>query len=263
MRHLRRSADARVLGGVCAAVSEQTGVDITLVRIGCVLLSIFTVMGALVYAALWLIVPLEGESSTIFSRAVNDRRGIRILIGMIPFLIVLQIVISDLRLGLFGFLSWPAFLAAGLGILIWRNAGESERRWIDASVLPIVGAGSGRTTRWILLTRIGIGVAMGVGGVIVMISGHTTAAALRPVGGAALVMAAFVVTFGPWWLTLVKDLMSERRARAIAEERAQMAAHVHDSVLQTLALIQRAVGRPAADHPAGPGPRARVALLAV
>jgi signal transduction histidine kinase len=59
------------------------------------------------------------------------------------------------------------------------------------------------------------------------------------VGGAALVVAASVIIFGPWWLHLVRDLIVERQARVRAEERAQMAAHVHDSVLQTLALIQR------------------------
>jgi signal transduction histidine kinase len=59
-----------------------------------------------------------------------------------------------------------------------------------------------------------------------------------------LVIAAIVVIFGPWWLSLVRDLMSERQARALAEERTQMAAHVHDSVLQTLALIQRSPDDP-------------------
>ncbi len=79
---------------------------------------------------------------------------------------------------------------------------------------------------------------------MVLILGHTTAAALRPLGGAVLLVAAIVVIFGPWWLSLVRDLMSERQARALAEERAQMAAHVHDSVLQTLALIQRSADDP-------------------
>ena len=62
--------------------------------------------------------------------------------------------------------------------------------------------------------------------------------------GSLLVVAAIVVVFGPWWLSLVRDLMAERQARARAEERAQMAAHVHDSVLQTLALIQRSADDP-------------------
>ena len=59
-----------------------------------------------------------------------------------------------------------------------------------------------------------------------------------------LVVAAIVIIFGPWWLSLVRDLIAERQARALAEERAQMAAHVHDSVLQTLALIQRSADDP-------------------
>jgi signal transduction histidine kinase len=87
-------------------------------------------------------------------------------------------------------------------------------------------------------------VLVGAAGIAVLVEGHTTAAALRPVGGAFLVIAAAVVIFGPWWLSLVRDLIAERQARALAEERAQMAAHVHDSVLQTLALIQRSSDDP-------------------
>ena len=92
--------------------------------------------------------------------------------------------------------------------------------------------------------RVVAGVLIGAAGIVVLVMGHTTVAALRPVGGAALVVAASVVIFGPWWLSLVRDLIAERQARALAEERAQMAAHVHDSVLQTLALIQRSADDP-------------------
>jgi signal transduction histidine kinase len=79
---------------------------------------------------------------------------------------------------------------------------------------------------------------------VLLVEGHTTIAALKPVGGAALVVAAAVIVFGPWWLSLVRDLIAERQARVRAEERAQMATHVHDSVLQTLALIQRSSDDP-------------------
>jgi signal transduction histidine kinase len=90
------------------------------------------------------------------------------------------------------------------------------------------------------------GVLVGLGGLTLLVMDHryTTATTLRPVGGAVLVMAAVVIIFGPWWLSLVRDLIAERQARALAEERAQMAAHVHDSVLQTLALIQRSSDDP-------------------
>ena len=59
-----------------------------------------------------------------------------------------------------------------------------------------------------------------------------------------LVVAAIVVLLGPWWLRIARDLLFERQARARAEERADMAARVHDSVLQTLALIQRSAEDP-------------------
>ena len=57
-----------------------------------------------------------------------------------------------------------------------------------------------------------------------------------------MVIVGFLVVFGPWWLRLARDLAVERRERVRNEERADMAATVHDSVLQTLALIQRAAG---------------------
>jgi signal transduction histidine kinase len=224
---------------VCGAFSRATGIDVTFVRIGTVLLSVASVVFIFVYALAWLMVPMEGEESTIFSRAIADRRGMRILIALFPVVIALEIVVTILHLSLFGLLSVPVFLAGGIGIMIWRNAGESEKRWINNVLVPIVTGAPGRSG-WVRLLRIAVAVGFGIGGIVVLIHGHTTVSALTPVGGAALILAAFVVAFGPWWLSLVKDLMAERQARALAEERAQMAAHVHDSVLQTLALIQRA-----------------------
>ena len=149
-------------------------------------------------------------------------------------------------------------------VLIWRNANESEKAFIDDDVVPLLGADThGEGRRW-LIARVVVGVLIGAGGHRRCWSmGHTTVAALRPVGGAALVIAASVIIFGPWWLSLVRDLIAERQARALAEERAQMAAHVHDSVLQTLALIQRSSDDPAERGAPRPGPGARAAGLAL
>ncbi|HEX3980743.1 MAG TPA: PspC domain-containing protein [Acidimicrobiales bacterium] len=239
VRNLRRNPNNRVLGGVCSAVSDATGIDVTIVRIATVLISVFSVVFVFIYALAWLFIPMKGSDSTIFSRAITDRRGLAFLAAMIPAVIAIEVVVAILHLSIiFGWLSFPVFLALGALFMIWRNADEHERRWIANSVMPFIGAGRGTAT-WLLVVRIAAGVAIGLGGVAVLIMGHTTAAALRPVGGAALVLAAFIVVFGPWWLRMIRDLMTERQARAMAEERAAMAAHVHDSVLQTLALIQR------------------------
>jgi signal transduction histidine kinase len=235
-----------VVAGVCGGISAATGIDVTLVRIGFALLSLGSGTGILVYALAWLFVPLEGETTSIFSRAVADRRGIRIIAAIIPILVVVQIVSRGLHLGYVSSFSWPLFLAAGAAVLIRRNASQDERVWINDDLVPMLrtGTGDGRHTRTSLIVRIAVGVAVGIGGTFLLLDGHPTSATLVPISGALLILAAIVVIFGPWWISLVRDLMSERQARALAEERAQMAAHVHDSVLQTLALIQRSADDP-------------------
>ena len=192
----------------------------------------------------WLLLPLDGESTTILSRSVADRSGLRLVVAIVPALILVQVVAGALHLGYVGSFSWPVFLAAAAAILIRRNASEDERVWINDDVLPMLRTDSGRHGRWSLSLRIVVGVALGLAGLLALILGHPTGAALRPIAGSLLVVAAIVVVFGPWWLSLVRDLIAERQARALAEERAQMAAHVHDSVLQTLALIQRSADDP-------------------
>ena len=61
------------------------------------------------------------------------------------------------------------------------------------------------------------------------------------------VIAAVVVLgviFAPWIVRLVRSLTQERAERIRSQERAEMAAHLHDSVLQTLAMVQRSAGDP-------------------
>ena len=58
------------------------------------------------------------------------------------------------------------------------------------------------------------------------------------VGHTVVIVVAFMVVAGPWFLRLARSLSFERSARIREQERAELAAHLHDSVLQTLALIQ-------------------------
>jgi len=203
-----------VLGGVCGAVSQATGIDVTWVRIGTVLCCLASGIMVFVYAVAWLMIPMEGQSSNIYSRAIRDKRGIRLVVAvLVPVLILLSLITSSLHMPFLGFISWPTLLAAGLVVLIWRNANESEKEFIDHEVVPLLGTdvhGQGR--RHLLIVRIVVGVAIGALGIVL--------------------------------LSLVRDLIAERQARVRAEERGQMAAHVHDSVLQTLALIQRSSNDP-------------------
>ena len=245
LRCMRRTPDNRVLGGVAGGVSKATGIDVMWIRIGFVLLTIMSGVMVLGYALAWLLIPMEGATTNIATRAMGDRRGLRLVMAVcLPLLIVMQIVVSSLHVGFVGFLGWPTVLAAGLLVLIWRNAEPDEKQFIDSDIVPLLGADThGGRRRWLVL-RVAAGVAVLGLGIYLLVKGHTTVTALRPVGGAALVVAASVIIFGPWWLSLIRDLIVERQARVRAEERTQMAAHVHDSVLQTLALIQRSADDP-------------------
>ena len=242
---VRRSHDSRVVAGVCGGLAAATGIDATLLRIGVVLLTLGSGVGILAYALAWLLVPLDGEPVSIFTRSLTDRRGIRILVAVVPVLVALQVVAAGLHLGYLGSFGWPVFLAGGVAVLIHRNASVDEQAWITGDLLPMVRTGQhGGGRRRSVVVRIASGVVVGVAGLVLLLGGHPTSATLLPLTGALLLAAALVVVFGPWWLRLVRDLMTERQGRALAEERAQMAAHVHDSVLQTLALVQRSADDP-------------------
>ena len=58
IKKLTRPRNGRLLGGVCAGISEYLGIDPTVVRIICVLLSIGTIgLALLVYLVLCFVIP--------------------------------------------------------------------------------------------------------------------------------------------------------------------------------------------------------------
>jgi signal transduction histidine kinase len=95
---------------------------------------------------------------------------------------------------------------------------------------------SGRHAR----VRIAIGAGLVVVGLVSVGLGRRVSGTVRVgVFAAAVSIAGVVVLVGPWIARLAQTAAEERRQRVRSEERAAMAAHLHDSVLQTLALIQR------------------------
>ena len=135
---------------------------------------------------------------------------------------------------------------AGL-VLIWRNASAAEQETMRHYAEPLRGIGgigdpasdqASRRHKGTVI-RLGLAALLLVVGLGSLLSAHASIVLLRPLGGMILLIAAVVLFLCPWWLRIARDLVMERQARAVAEERADMAARVHDSVLQTLALIQR------------------------
>jgi signal transduction histidine kinase len=145
------------------------------------------------------------------------------------------------------------WLLAGFGgslfvALLATAIGRSGRRAAPAEVeaeealspfAAEVGRDAGR------LAWAGVVVGLGLSAALVYLWSN---GALADAGSAAL--AALIVTIAlglisaPLWLSMVRRLGSERVARARSEERAEVAAHLHDSVLQTLALMQKRAGDP-------------------
>ena len=80
------------------------------------------------------------------------------------------------------------------------------------------------------------GLAVAALGAVVLLSGEDTSPTLLAPGAVA---GALLLIAGPWVWRLAVERDAERTARIRTEERSDMAARVHDSVLQTLALIQR------------------------
>ena len=240
---LRRIPEEGLLGGVAAGLAARTGRDVTFVRLALVLVGLVTFGYAFVaYVLFWLLVPVAGEDHSIASRAKDDRRGVALAIGLGSMLVALLVLVGAIGGKWVGTLGWPLVISVVGMVLIWRNSPADEQATMRHLVEPLVGlTRDGR--------RPGIGMRLVVAGVL-LIAGVSILASVHgslnlwPLVGVALVIAAIAVVLGPWWLRIARDLVAERRARIRAEERADMAARVHDSVLQTLALIQKSADQP-------------------
>ncbi len=242
----RRRADDRLCGGIAGGIARRLGIDATAVRIVVVLLALAGGFGAVAYVVAWLLLPLDGEDESIGTRIVRDGRGVALALAFAPALVVVLVVGAVLHIGVLTSLAWPVFACAAGFVLVWRNCGPEERAWLHATLDPVVRLGVGPRRSWrAVAARIVVALVLLAVGMTVLAAQHPSAVAVvRPFIGAVLVAMAVVVLFGPWWLRLIRDLVTERQARVRAEERADMAARVHDSVLQTLAMIQRSSDQP-------------------
>ncbi len=243
---LRRDPEDRLLGGVAAGLAAWCGFSPTAVRIVFVVLGLFSQGWAIpFYLGAWLMIPAKDSEASIGSRARHDSRGIALAVGVASVFCVLLLLAGVLNDGLLETDGWPQVVSVACLALIWRNASDSERAAMRRLVEPLESLGpSGDRARRGLWIRIIAGVALIAAGLVWLLTSHEKATMLRPLAGVMLAAGGLVLLLGPWWLRIARDLVLERQARARAEERADMAARVHDSVLQTLALIQRRADDP-------------------
>lgn len=223
-----------MVGGVARGIAEHLRVDVWWVRGAFVILAFVGGSGFLAYAILWALVPLDSKPrSSCAERPVTvDGRSAEssLLLVLGATGVVLGALLLASIMGMDVGTLWP-LAVAGLGAaLIWLRADEGQRERLRSGVEgrrsgPLqIGLGA-------VLVLVGL-IAFAVGGVGVGQAGALLAAVLVVVVGIALVVSPFA-------LRLWRERDAERRARMRSEERAEIAAQVHDSVLQTLSLIQR------------------------
>jgi signal transduction histidine kinase len=235
--------DGRVVAGVAHGLAEQLRLSPLTVRIGFAVLTAFSGFGLALYLAFWAVVPLAPVTDR---PAVRSRRAVDLgrLVALAVLVFGVGLLFTGRALVSNNVLLVPVLLGgAGLAV-IWRQADDAQRsRWLRMST-RIGGVGSGQSG-WAVALRIGGGAALVVAGIwlFLVLSGQYSAAR-NGILAILVVLVGVALITGPWWYRLVADLSAERRERIRSQERAELAAHLHDSVLQTLALIQRHVNSP-------------------
>lgn len=201
---VQRVEDEQVVAGVCAGIGRALDVDATFVRVAFSLFAFASGAGIVAYVGAWAILPAPGAEAP---------RRARLLAGTL--LVVWSAILALRGLGLSDSLVWPlALVAAGAVLLSGRTFGLDEKRArVAALSLAVIG--------------------------IVIFVGNNTRGTTSTLLAPGAVAVAMLLVLAPWAWRLAREREAERAARIRTEERADFAARVHDSVLQTLTLIQK------------------------
>jgi signal transduction histidine kinase len=228
---LYREPGRRRLAGVATGIADHLQLRVSLVRMAFVALALAGGLGVALYGAYWIVLPTRGSTGRRLPQ------WLELVIAAVIVLIVAG-ALAD-RASSVGGLFVPTLLACLGGALIWRQASESERdRWLQLGRSSMTA----RTRDRVGTIRLVAGAVLVLAGALVVLltGGVASGAALGSIVLAVVVtLVGVALITGPWWMRLVSELGAERAERIRSQERADIAAQLHDSVLQTLALIQR------------------------
>ncbi|MDJ0923143.1 MAG: PspC domain-containing protein [Acidimicrobiia bacterium] len=214
---VRRPTD-RVILGLAGGIADRVGVPDAYVRAAFVSLSLAGGAGIILYL-IGSAIAIESDEEPAEPAAMRQVVALSLLfLGLMVFFRGLDLWFGDSVV-------WSGTLLAFGGAAMWDRT-----NLFDATESGIAPS----------RMRIAVGALLLLAGFASFSSGIDAIESMGPaVTAAALTAAGFTIIFGPWVTSLARDLSEERRNRIRSDERSDMAAHLHDSVLQTLALIQR------------------------
>ncbi|MFI7698358.1 PspC domain-containing protein [Nonomuraea sp. NPDC049480] len=229
-RRMMRPMEGRLLGGVAQGLAKQLSLDPVVIRLMFVLLSIVGGIGTIAYAVLWMVTPRQPHEGPPPQRDWSQLAAFS-AIGTALFAFGWLTGASQGGIGML------PFAVGGIGALIlWQQADPERRRsWVSGASLSI------RKNR----VRTVVGVVLVVMGAAGFLAAEGELPQIRDsLLFTVVVVGGLAVLATPWLAGLWKELQLERRERIRQEERAEVAAMVHDSVLHTLTLIQRVAHDP-------------------
>lgn len=259
---LHRDPDRGLLAGVCAGLADRLGMDPIVLRVAVVGASAAGGVGIGLYILGWVLLPAAhgtAERPPVRPRGAT-RASLQVGAGVSLLLASLLLTLRQLGLWAGDPVVFPLVLAAGGVALVWRQTSQrldppaldpsprpAETRPGGAPAPVVVAELPSARERLAGVYRGGFGVALILGAALLVL--QTTGAlsgARDALLSAFVVLTAFGLILAPFLYRLGDSLAAERAARIRSQERAEVAAHLHDSVLQTLALVQKQAGDPQA-----------------
>lgn len=230
-----RVSDGRVVAGVARGLATHLGTDVLIVRIAFLVLALGRGAGVVLYAALWVLAPLETESGELREERPSETGELGYLLALGAFVVGGLLAARAVGVGLGGPVLWPLAVAGFGVVIVWRQVDDVQR----ARFRAVTGS-----SRLLGAVRAGVGMLGVVAGGAVLLAAPSLSATRRAFLATAVVVVGLALVSGPYWVRMARELTAERAARIREQERAEVAAHVHDSVLHTLTLIQRHVNDP-------------------
>ena len=245
-RRAYRPADRRIVGGVATGLADHFGVPVLYVRLAFIVGTWLHGVGVIAYLLLWRFLPLQRPDLSPGMESAT-RRGLRsgsrsgpteiaqtIALGAVGIGVLL--LIQSTGRGIGGGLFGPLLVGVVGVAVIWRQFDDvAWERWMR------------QTSGWAFASRLAAGGALVVVATLYFLTKEGGwGAALNLASALVIAVLGLGLILGPWLSRLLGDLSEERRERVRSQERADVAAHLHDSVLQTLALLQKNAGDSAA-----------------